>query len=90
MIEIWKPVVGFEKTHEISNLGRLRSLPRDCKFGKDNKKTRIVQQIKNGRVIAEYYGCAEAGAAVGIGKSAISAVCLGKRKSSKGYQWRYK
>jgi hypothetical protein len=187
MIEVWKPVVGFEKTHEISNLGRLRSLPRVCKFGsrskeypmcilklqydkggylrcalrigknrilnkfihrlvaetflpnynnlpvvnhkngirddnrvenlewctvagnnlhayrvlgrigpsagrfgKDNKKTKIVQQISKGDVVAEYYGCTEAGMAVGVGKSAISAVCLGKRKTCKGYQWRYK
>lgn len=26
--EIWKPVVGFEERYEVSNLGRLRSVPR--------------------------------------------------------------
>ena len=26
--EIWKPVPGFEATHEASNMGRVRSLPR--------------------------------------------------------------
>ena len=26
MIEIWKPVIGFENTYEVSNLGRVRSL----------------------------------------------------------------
>lgn len=28
MIEIWKPVVGYEGQYEISNLGRVRSLPK--------------------------------------------------------------
>lgn len=25
--EIWKPILGFEHTHEVSNLGRVRSIP---------------------------------------------------------------
>lgn len=25
-LEIWRPIIGFEKTHEISNLGRVRSV----------------------------------------------------------------
>ena len=33
--EIWKPVVGFEGSYEVSNLGRVRSLDRviNCKNG---------------------------------------------------------
>lgn len=27
--EMWKPVVGYENSHEVSNKGRLRSIPRD-------------------------------------------------------------
>ena len=29
MNEIWKPVIGYEKTHIASNLGRVASLPRE-------------------------------------------------------------
>lgn len=38
MAEIWKPVNGYEGLYEVSNLGRVRSLPRD-----------VAQ--KNGRVV---------------------------------------
>ena len=39
MKEIWKPVVGFETTHQVSNLGRVKSLPR-----KYVKKEKIIKQ----------------------------------------------
>lgn len=28
MIEIWKPIVGYEEYYEVSNLGRVRTIPR--------------------------------------------------------------
>ena len=32
MVEIWKPVIGFEELYEVSNLGNVKSLPRKrCK-----------------------------------------------------------
>lgn len=31
--EDWKPVVGYEGLYEVSNHGRVRSLPREVKFG---------------------------------------------------------
>lgn len=35
--EIWKPIKNYEGLYEVSNLGRVRSLPRGGKFGqKDN------------------------------------------------------
>ena len=33
-MERWLPVVGFEGLYEVSNLGRVRSLPRPCTPGK--------------------------------------------------------
>lgn len=37
--EIWKPVVGYEELYEVSNIGRVKSLPRFAQSG--NKKRRF-------------------------------------------------
>lgn len=60
------------------------------KTGKDHWRTKIVQQIKNGMVIAEYYGTIEAGQQTGIQSSAICMVCNGQRKTAGKYKWKYK
>ena len=51
-----------------------------------------VQQLKNGVVIAEFDSIKDAGLHVGASgsKNSIGRCCLGKQKSSYGYQWRYK
>ena len=67
-----------------------RKSPSAGKYGKDNPKTKIVLQIKDGVVINQFYGCQEAADAVGCGKSAIHAVCGGRIKRVKGFQWKYK
>lgn len=67
-----------------------RKGPAANKYGKDNPKTRIVLQIKDGVVINSFYGCQEAADVVGCSKSAISAVCCGRIKRVKGFQWRWK
>ena len=60
------------------------------KFGKASKNSKIVLQIKEGNVIAEFYGCHEAARNLGLDGSAISKCCLGKRNHVGGYQWKYK
>lgn len=46
--EIWKPIAGFEGCYEISNLGRVKSLARVSKDGKQlrNVPERILIQAK--------------------------------------------
>ena len=39
MKEQWKPVVGYEGNYEVSNLGRVKSLPRNGTI----KKERIIK-----------------------------------------------
>ncbi len=53
-----------------------------------NKKT--VLQIKGAKVIDEFPSAAAAGRAVGTDRTNITAVCLGKRITCKGYIWKYK
>lgn len=60
------------------------------KFGKENPCSRIVQQIKNGIVIAEFYGTHEAERKTGILGCNISKCCNGIRKLAGTYQWKYK
>lgn len=60
------------------------------KFGKEHNRSKIIQQIKNGKVITEFYGSAEAQRHTGIWKSVICNCCNGKAKTAGGYQWSYK
>lgn len=60
------------------------------KTGKECPNSKIVLQIKGNKVIAEFYGTVEANKATGVDFRDISRVCLGKRKSAGGYQWKYK
>lgn len=60
------------------------------KKGKDNPSSKIVLQIKNGKVIAEYYGTYEAERKTGVCFQNISHCCNGRRKSAGGFQWTYK
>lgn len=59
------------------------------KFGKDHPGSKIVLQIKDGKVIAKFYGILEAERETGIQFKNISAVCRGKRKTAGGFQWKY-
>lgn len=60
------------------------------RFGKDSNKAKIVIQIKDGEVIAEFYGCMEVQRKTGIHFGSISNACLGRSKTAGGYTWRYK
>lgn len=76
------------KLHRYRVLGY--NSPNKGKFGKDNGKSKIVQQIKDGVVIAEYYGIGEVERITGIGTPNVSACCRGIQRSAGGYQWKYK
>ena len=52
MIEIWKPVVGYEALYEVSNLGAVRSLARKVRSKNNSErsvKERLLIQSQNGR-----------------------------------------
>lgn len=44
MQEVWKPVVGYEGLYEVSNLGRVKSLPRNGTIN----QVRLLKQSENG------------------------------------------
>lgn len=50
-VEVWRPVAGWDRFYEVSNLGRVRSLDRIVRRGKgtDTQKGRILQPQKNSR-----------------------------------------
>ena len=60
------------------------------KSGKDHNRYKLVQQLKDGNMIAEFYGCAEAHRKTGVDFRHISACCRGLRKTAGKYQWKYK
>lgn len=62
------------------------------KRGKFSLRHRIIQQIKDGKVIKEYYGSVEAQRITGICCSNIIGCCRNYNnfKSAGGYQWKYK
>ena len=60
------------------------------KKGKNHWRTKIIQQIKDDQIIAEYYGTAEAEQKTGVKGAAICMVCNGYRKTAGKYKWKYK
>lgn len=60
--------------------------------GKYCSQSKIILQIKDGKVIAEYYGCVEASKNTGIDKDTISKCCRKTKYYHKagGYEWKYK
>lgn len=60
------------------------------KCGKFHPRTKIIQQIKDGQIIAEFYGVYEAQRETAINPANINSCCKRKRKTAGGYQWQYK
>lgn len=62
------------------------------KMGKDNPHSKIVLQIKDGKIIAEFYGTCEASRKTNISQDRICRCCQRKKgyKSAGGFQWTYK
>lgn len=60
------------------------------KNGKNSAKYKIVQQIKNNVVIAEFFGTCEASRKTGVDCSSIIRCANGIRKTAGGYKWSYK
>lgn len=60
-VEIWKPVVGYEGLYEVSNLGRIKSLPRKriTPFGEYYSKEKILKGGKDTDGYMQYILCRE-------------------------------
>lgn len=63
---------------------RLNMRGKKCPFAK------IVLQIKDGKIIAEYFGTYEAERKTGVRYQYIGQCCRGVQKTAKGFQWKYK
>lgn len=74
-------------THAYRVLGKKNNI--FGKYGKDNPKSKIVQQIKNNKIVGIFYSGMDAHRETGISSGNISQCCRGFRKSAGGYQWRY-
>lgn len=74
--------------HSYDSLGRVPPLKN--KTGAEHPTSKIVLQIKDGCIIAEFYGTFEAGRETGIQHSSIAKCCRAERKSAGGFQWKYK
>lgn len=69
-----------------------RILGRGHFFGKDNPKSKIVLQIQNKKIIAEFHGIREAQRKTGIERRSISGCCNHHPKfnTAGGYEWEFK
>lgn len=76
--------------HKYRVLGCKTSKPIQGKLGKDCPNSKPILQIKDGKIIGNFYGAAEACRYTGIDKSHISACCRGRAKTAGGYQWKFK
>lgn len=76
--------------HAYRKLRKKPNCPNTGKIGKESTRALVIQQIKDGKIVAEYYGAREASRKTGIGIRSIYQCCSGRSKSGYGYQWQYK
>lgn len=81
---------SYNNLHAYRILGR--KPPRLEKTGQKCPFAKIILQIKNGQIIAEFYGAREAERKTGVWATSITNCCNGARhyKTAGGYQWKYK
>lgn len=60
------------------------------KFGKEHGKSKLITQIKNDKIIAEFYGASEAERGTSINRRHINECCNNKRKTAGGFCWKFK
>jgi hypothetical protein len=71
--------------HSFEVLGRKISIL----LGKEHPKAKKIYQIKNGQVVAEYYGAGEAERYTGIKRANIQRVLSGYNKTAGGFVWKH-
>lgn len=75
--------------HSVRALGHKPVAPFKNKLGKEwLRPVNIVLQIKNGKILATFYGYEEASRITGVWGQNIRKCCLGERNSAGGYQWK--
>lgn len=57
------------------------------KYGKKSPCSKVILQIKDGKVIGKYYGASEAERLTGVLRTSILNCCHGWSKSAGGYRW---
>lgn len=84
-------VTNGENQKHAYNIIRTKKSPKYWlgKFGKEHPLSKKIQQIKDGKIIKEFYGATEAHRITGISRPSIIKCCKEQRKSAGGYQWKY-
>lgn len=70
--------------HKFQTLGYKQIQGKKCPWSK------IILQIKDNNVIAEFYGCNEAERETGISNKSIRNCCHNKQKTAGKYEWKFK
>lgn len=90
-IENLEWVTAKENTlHAWKHLNKKPSFSMLGRKGKNHPCSKIVLQIKDNKIIAEYYGTHEAERQTKIKNANISACCRGEQRTAGGYFWKYK
>ena len=82
------PCDDVGKHISIAKIGHIVSEETRRKLSKYNRRS-VVQRTMSGDYVSEYDSLTDAAKAVGSYKSNIYAVCIGKKKSCRGYRWSY-
>ena len=77
-------------THSYRVLGKKPIMANLGRFGKEHWNSKIILQICDNKIIAEFYGTGEANRETGINAKNIYACCKGKVKTAGGYKWQFK